>query len=103
MCSLLLSLCCTLQGFVYVKFANQQGAEAAHRALNLRWYSGKQVRAEREKQEGSWASETGLAGFPGAHPPPLAAHTPPLPCPVLLQIIVEYQFLHVYASTFGVR
>lgn len=32
------------KGFVYVRFAQQQGAEAAHRALNLRWYSGKQVR-----------------------------------------------------------
>lgn len=32
-------------GFVYVRFAHQQGAEAAHRALNLRWYSGKQVRS----------------------------------------------------------
>ncbi len=35
---------------MYVKFANQQGAEAAHRALNLRWYSGKQVREEREDE-----------------------------------------------------
>lgn len=31
------------KGFVYIRFAQQQGAEAAHRALNLRWYSGKQV------------------------------------------------------------
>lgn len=36
--------CLHVQGFVYVKFANQAGAEAAHRTLNLRWYSGKQVR-----------------------------------------------------------
>ena len=33
------------KGFVYVKFVQPQGAEAAHRALNLRWYSGKQVSA----------------------------------------------------------
>mmetsp|Transcript_26889 Transcript_26889/g.58686 ORF Transcript_26889/g.58686 Transcript_26889/m.58686 type:complete len:583 (+) Transcript_26889:130-1878(+) len=34
------------KGFVYLKFAAQQAAEAAHRALNLRWYSGKQILCE---------------------------------------------------------
>jgi RNA-binding protein 39 len=31
------------KGFVYVKFADQHGASAAHRALNGRFYSGKQI------------------------------------------------------------
>lgn len=33
-------------GFVYVKFADQHGASAAHRALNGRFYSGKQLVVE---------------------------------------------------------
>mmetsp|Transcript_17252 Transcript_17252/g.51806 ORF Transcript_17252/g.51806 Transcript_17252/m.51806 type:complete len:577 (-) Transcript_17252:1395-3125(-) len=31
------------KGFVYVRFAAQASAEAAQRALNLRWFSGKQI------------------------------------------------------------
>lgn len=33
----------TSKGFVYVKFADQHGASAAHKALNGRFYSGKQI------------------------------------------------------------
>jgi hypothetical protein len=99
---------------VYVKFANQQGAEAAHRALNLRWYSGKQVREEREDErererggegedEGAWEGEReGVAVCTPESSPSSSAPACFHPLP-LLQIIVEYQFLHVYASTFGVR
>lgn len=34
------------KGFVYMKFVSQEAAQAAHRALNGRWYSGHQIVAE---------------------------------------------------------
>ncbi|EFJ45773.1 hypothetical protein VOLCADRAFT_105799 [Volvox carteri f. nagariensis] len=34
------------KGFVYLRFATTQSAEAAHRALHGRWYSGRQILAE---------------------------------------------------------
>ncbi|GLC69827.1 hypothetical protein PLESTF_000884800 [Pleodorina starrii] len=34
------------KGFVYLRFANAQSAEAAHRALHGRWYGGRQIIAE---------------------------------------------------------
>lgn len=35
-----------LQGFVYVKFATQEAASAAQRALDGRWFAGRQICAE---------------------------------------------------------
>ena len=35
-----------LQGFVYLKFASGQGASAAQKALNGRWFAGRQIAAD---------------------------------------------------------
>jgi hypothetical protein len=35
-----------MQGFVYLRFAATQSAEAAYRALHGRWYGGRQILAE---------------------------------------------------------
>ena len=35
-----------LQGFVYLKFASVEGASAAQKALNGRWFAGRQIAAD---------------------------------------------------------
>ena len=35
-----------LQGFVYLKFVSGEGAAAAHKALNGRWFAGRQIAAD---------------------------------------------------------
>ncbi len=35
-----------LQGFVYLKFASGEGASAAQKALNGRWFAGRQIAAD---------------------------------------------------------
>ena len=120
---------------MYVKFANQAGAEAAHRTLNLRWYSGKQVRgscpAGRDASSSIslqkllvWILQKDLSN--SALTPcavcdclvkglllcsvllvllALLTHAlgSSLPASLAAQIIVEYQFVQVYNSVFGLR
>ena len=38
--------CLCMQGFVYVKFGTQEAASAAQRALDGRWFAGRQICAE---------------------------------------------------------
>ncbi len=38
--------CLLSQGFVFLRFASVEGAQAAQRALNGRFYSGKQIVAQ---------------------------------------------------------
>ena len=35
-----------VQGFVYLKFASGEGASAAQKALNGRWFAGRQIAAD---------------------------------------------------------
>ncbi len=35
-----------LQGFVYLKFASGEGASAAQKALDGRWFAGRQIAAD---------------------------------------------------------
>lgn len=90
------------KGFVYVRFAQQQGAEAAHRALNLRWYSGKQVRDHSSGRGGRRLRLLPICFFViaiqhGAFESLLEFQ---FPIDFLAQVLVEYQFVHVYSSVF---
>lgn len=47
-------------GHVYVKFENPEGARLAHRALNGRWFAGKQITSE-YLSDVSFRAKTGYA------------------------------------------